>query len=137
MLDCNPASTPCVTGAVFTKKDCPEAAAPNDFLSDYRSLIAMANFISCWSRPDITFTVNKLCKYMSNPGETHWRQLKHLIRYLAGTIDWGIHYDFGKITTSQFNRLHGYSDSSFADCPDTSRSTLAYAFFLGTAIISW
>jgi hypothetical protein len=137
MLDCNPAPTPCVTGAVFTKKDCPEAASPNDFLSDFRSLIAMANFISCWSRPDITFTVNKLCKFMSNPGEVHWRQLKHLIRYLAGTIDWGIQYDFDKTTTSKFNRLHGYSDSSFADCPDTSRSTLAYAFFLDNAIISW
>src|SRR6185437_13924605 len=69
---------PCVQGFVFTKKDCPEVPDP-ERTSQYRSLIALANFISCWTRPDITFTVNKLCKYMSNPGPSHWSALKHLL----------------------------------------------------------
>ncbi len=56
MSDCNSTVTPCQAGILFSKKDC-----------EYRSLIALANFIACWTRPDITFTVNKLCKFMSNP----------------------------------------------------------------------
>ena len=95
----------------------------------------MANFISCWSRPDITFTVNKLCKYMANPGEVHWKLLKHLLRYLSGTRDLGLYYAFENPALCA--GLHGYTDSSFADCPDTSRSTLAYAFFFDNAIVSW
>ena len=132
LSDCNPVSTPCVSGAVFTREDCPPL--PNASSTEFRGLIALANFISCWSRPDITFVVNKLCKFMSNPGEAHWRMLKHLLRYLAGTRNLGIVYDFAK--PSSF-KLHAYVDASYADCPDTSRSTLAYCFFFEGAILSW
>ena len=133
MTDSNPTLLPCVTGAVFTKADSPETPTPD--ATHYRSLVAMANFLSCWSRPDITFVVNKLCKFMSNPGPTHWGYLKHLLRYLAGTRELGIVYDFE--SKAKCNSLHGYCDSSFADCPDTSRSTLAYAFFYDNALLSW
>ena len=134
MTDCNPVPTPCITGANFTKADCP-AIENNTTCTEYRSIIAMANFISCWSRPDITFIVNKLCKFMANPGEVHWKHLKHLMRYLAGTAEMGLCYDFSS-TIAHFG-LHGYTDSSFADCPDTSRSTLAYSFMYDGAILSW
>lgn len=134
MTGCNPASSPCPPGFVFSKKDCPQAATDNSTTSEFRSLIALANFISCWTRPDITFTVNKLCKYMSNPGAKHWGVLKQLIRYLNGTRLTGLHYDFG---SGQLHSLRGFTDSSFADCVDSGRSTIAYSFFLGPAIISW
>jgi hypothetical protein len=64
----------------------------------------------------------------------HWRVLKHLIRYLAATLDNGICFDFGSANSKG---LHGYTDSSFADCVDTGRSTLAYVFFYDNAILSW
>src|SRR4029078_6600260 len=67
MLDCNPVSTPCVANMVFTKQDCPETPDAQS-CTEYRKLVALANFIANWTRPDITFTVNKLCKFMSNPG---------------------------------------------------------------------
>ena len=134
MTDCNTVSTPCPAGTVFTKKDCPAEASTNNTVTEYRSLIALANFISCWTRPDITFTVNKLCKYMANPGETHWKLLKHLLRYLKGTMKLALQYSFAN---ADLPTLRGYSDSSFADCPDTGRSTLAYTFLYGSAILSW
>ena len=85
MSNCNPANSPCVTGTQFTKQDCPTDSENNPLTKEYRSLIALLNFIACWTRPDVAFTVNKLCKYMANPGEVHWKQLKHLIRYMSGT----------------------------------------------------
>jgi len=133
MLECNPATTPCVAGTTFSKKDSPAVADTNTTTSLYRSLVAMANFIACWTRPDITYVVNKLCKFMANPGDTHWKILKHLLRYLAGTRDVGICFDFDKEGVG----LHGYTDSSFADCPDSGRSTLAYIFLYDNAVLSW
>jgi len=132
MTGCNGTSTPCPPGFVFTTKDSP--SKPSITTTEYRSLVALANFISCWTRPDITYSVNKLCKFMANPGEAHWKTLKHLIRYLAVTLDDGICFDFNNTSSKG---LHGYTDSSFADCVDTGRSTLAYVFFYDNAILSW
>ena len=132
MTDCNAASTPCVAGFIFTKG---EPGAPDEkSIKEYRSLVAMANFISCWTRPDVTFTVNKLCKFMASPTDAHWSALKHLLRYLKGTRSLGLQYDFGE---DKGHRLIGYTDSSFADCIDTGRSTIAYTFLYGPAILSW
>ena len=64
MVDCNSATIPCPPGFVFTTKDSP--STPNSSVTEYRSLVALANFISCWTRPDITYTVNKLCGFMAN-----------------------------------------------------------------------
>jgi histone deacetylase 1/2 len=136
MLDCNPALTPCPTGILWTKQDCPDTPDAQN-CTNYRKLIALANFVSCWTRPDITFTVNKLCKYMSNPGEAHWKVLKHLLRYLKGTQRKGLCFDFGATAQTPIKVLHGYTDASYADCPDSGRSTVAYVFYLGSAIISW
>jgi hypothetical protein len=134
MTVCNPVSTPCVPGSTFSKADCP-LTVDESKASHYRSIIAMVNFISSWSRPDITFACNKLCKFMANPGEAHIKALKHLLRYLKGTLDLSLSYDFA--SPSQHTGVHGFTDASFGDCPDTGRSTLAYAFYYYGAIVSW
>ena len=134
MQDCNPAQTPCPAGTVFSKKDCPTTPSPRT--TEYASLIALANYLACWTRPDIAFVVNKLCKFMSNPGDAHFQVLKHLLRYLKGTKHKGLNFDFSHPSASVAG-LHGFSDSSHADCPDTMHSTLAYVFRLDDAVLSW
>ena len=133
MQDCNPAQTPCPAGTVFSKKDCP--ATPSPRTTEYASLVALANYLACWTRPDIAFVVNKLCKFMSNPGDAHFAVLKHLLRYLKGTKHKGLCFDFS--APSSVQGLHGFSDSSHADCPDTKHSTIAYIFRLDDAVLSW
>ena len=133
MQDCNPAQTPCPPGTVFTKQDCPTTVSLRT--TEYASLIALANYLACWTRPDIAFIVNKLCKFMSNPGDAHWQLLKHLLRYLNGTKRKGLLFDFAQ--PASVAGLHGYCDSSHADCPDTRHSTLAYVFRLDNAVLSW
>ena len=133
MQDCNPVLTPCPAGTIFTKKDCPPTQSPRS--SEYASLVALANYLACWTRPDIAFAVNKLCKFMANPGDTHWQLLKHLIRYLKGTKNKGLLFDFSR--PAPVAGLHGYCDSSHADCPDSRHSTLAYVYLLDNAVLSW
>ena len=132
MADCNSVLTPCTQGVVFKKAG--EEEAPVD-LEAYRSLVALANYISCWTRPDITFVVNKLCKFMSHPTSEHWRVLKQLLRYLKGTCEVNLVFDFTGMEGT--GNLVGYSDSSFGDCPDTGRSTLAYILLWGRAPLAW
>ncbi len=103
-----------------------------------RGLTALCVFIAQWTRPDILFVVNKLCKFMSNPGELHLAALKRLLRYLAGTMYLGLVYTTDTAgADSPALGLHGFTDSSHMDCPDTSRSTIAFVFLLGKAPISW
>jgi len=135
MSDCNSTTLPCTPGMVFSKRDAPEESANNSSTEQFRSLIALANFICCWTRPDIAFIVNKLCKFMSNPGQIHVAALKHLLRYLKGTKTAGLRFNFGG--KAFMNCLHAFADASFADCRDTGRSTVGYVFFYSGAVLSW
>ena len=74
---------------------------------------------------------------MSNPGEKHWKVLTQLIKYLGCTREDGLCIDFSADVKPVLPGLHAFTDSSFADCVDTGRSTLAYVCFFGSAILSW
>jgi hypothetical protein len=102
-------------------------------MPDLRGLLALANYISVWTRPDITYVVNKLCKYMANAADSHVDAFERLLRYLIGTRDLGLVYAFDGAAPP----VVAYSDSSHMDCVDTSRSTLAYLFFLYGQIVTW
>ena len=49
-------------------------------------------YLATTTRPDIAYTVGYLARFNSNPGLAHWQAVKHLLRYLNGTADYGITY---------------------------------------------
>ena len=57
---------------------------------------------------------------------------KHVLRYLRGTIAYGLRY-----TSSGGVMLHGFTDSDWAGSPVDRKSTSGYCFSLGSAMISW
>jgi hypothetical protein len=136
----NTASTPMVANHKLSKKDCPspeEAAVMVDVQRWYRSVIASFIWFVNFTRPDWTYTVSKLCKFMHNPGHPHIVALKHLLRHATGTQNVGLVYDFsGNNNRGNQEKIHGYYDAAHAD-DETLRSTLAYVFFLGSCPISW
>jgi hypothetical protein len=69
---------------------------------------------------------------MAKPLEIHWNTAKGVLRYLKGTLDYGIKY------TDSFDvQLTGYSESDWAGNPDDRRSTTGYSFGIGSKIVSW
>ena len=69
---------------------------------------------------------------MEKPLESHWNEAKGVLRYLKGTLDYGIKY------TDSFDvEVTGYSDSDWASNPDDQRSTTGYSFDIGFRIVSW
>jgi hypothetical protein len=49
-------------------------------------------YLASAMRPDISFAVSKLSRFVSNPGDNYWRALERIMCYLKGTMSYGIHY---------------------------------------------
>ncbi|GJY49959.1 ribonuclease H-like domain-containing protein [Tanacetum coccineum] len=69
---------------------------------------------------------------MHDRREPHFVALKRIPRYVQGTLDLGLHL-YASATTS----LVGYTDTDWAGCPSTRRSTSGYCIFLGDNLLSW
>ncbi|XP_056862395.1 secreted RxLR effector protein 161-like [Raphanus sativus] len=74
----------------------------------------------------------KLSKYMQDPKESHGAALKQVLRYLCGTISYGLTY-----TRTRSVELVGYSDSSHNVGEDDGKSTGGHMFYLDKIPISW
>ena len=88
MMECNAVSTPMDAGAKLSKRDCPSEEEKLKMKKvPYQEHIGSLLFLANVSRPDISYSVNFLSRYNSNPGNAHWVDAKRVIRYLKGTIN--------------------------------------------------
>ena len=131
MEDCKPVATPLEPGTKFEKlldeKDVVE-------LKGYQSVIGCLTYASIGTRPDIAASVGVLSQYMSKPGKQHWVGVKRVLRYLKGTLDYGLLYT---ATNTGGTTLRGYADADWAGDQTTRKSTSGYAFQIGNSTISW
>ncbi len=81
---------------------------------------------------DICFAVNTLSQYLVTPRRVHLVAAKHVMRYLKGTLDYGLRF----AEDQEFRQL-GYFDSDWADSVSDRKSTSGGCFSLGSGIISW
>jgi len=98
--------------------------------SEYKQLVGAPMFLVN-SRLDISFVVNKLSQFMVEPRHIHWIVANNLLRYICGTINYGMRY-----TIENF-RLHGYIDANWAGNVVDRKSMSRCCFSLGSASISW
>jgi hypothetical protein len=97
----------------------------------YRQLIGSLMYLVN-TRPDICFVVNTLSPFMVEPRRVHWVATKQVLRYLCGTVDYGLDYQRGDGV-----RLASYTDSDWAGCVSDRKSTSGCCFGLGSAVVSW
>ena len=121
-------STPLSTSTKLTKDGQP---LDQDSHS-YSELVGSLLYLSVCTRPDITQAVGVLARYMSKPTEEHWTAAKSVLRYIAGTTDYGIRF-----VKSDNPELQGYCDADYAGDTDTRRSTTGYVFIMNSGVISW
>jgi hypothetical protein len=84
------------------------------------------------TRIDICFVVNTLIQFLVEPRRVHLVAAKHVMRYLKGTIYYGLSYDGDHNFT-----LSGYTDADWARSVSDRKSTSRCCFSLGSAMISW
>ena len=97
----------------------------------FRSLAGKLQYLTI-TRPDIQYAVNFVCQRMHAPTVSDFGLLKRILRYLKGTINMGLH-----IRKDQNLALSAYSDSDWAGCKETRRSTTGFCSLLGPNLISW
>ncbi|XP_021720007.1 uncharacterized protein LOC110687690 [Chenopodium quinoa] len=126
MSSCKPATT-----FVNTKSKLSTGSGPP--ISDptlYRQLAGALQYLT-FTRPYITYIVQHICLFMHDPREHHLHALRRVLRYIKGTIDYGMH-----LAASSTTGLISYTDVDWGGCPDTRRSTSGYCDFLGDNLVS-
>ncbi|KAL5573328.1 hypothetical protein UlMin_022925 [Ulmus minor] len=126
MVNTQPCPTPTIVGNKFVTTD----GDPLDNPTHYRSIIDAIQYLTN-TRPDISFTVNKLSQFLQAPTTNHWQGVKRIMRYLKGSKDLGLHIKYCENLS-----LQGFSDADYANSRYDRRSTAGYCVFLGDTLVS-
>jgi hypothetical protein len=88
-------------------------------------------YLASVTRSGISFVMSKLSRFTSNPRDDHWRVLERVMHYLAGTMNYRIHY------SGYHAVLEGYNDVNWISDVDELYAMSGYVFTLGGAAVSW
>lgn len=86
-------------------------------------------FLATVSRPDISYAVSVTSKFVENPSKGHWNAVKRIIKYVKGTLDFGLMYK----SNNNFSKMQAYSDADYAGDLTDRRSTTGYLLKLGSS----
>lgn len=84
------------------------------------------------SKLDIAYSVGACVRYQAGPKESHLIAVKRIIKYVNGTLNYGLWYPFN--TNSL---IAGYSDSDWGGNLDNRKSTSGGCFFVRNCLVSW
>jgi hypothetical protein len=134
MHACNPTPTPIVKGDNYGSFQSLRNQYEIDQIKSvpYALVVKRLMYAQVYTHPDLTFVTGMLARYQKIPGIDHWNGIKKVLRYIQGTNDLMLMYE-----RSDSLKIVGYSDSYFAGCLDTDRSTPGYVFKLAGGAISW
>jgi hypothetical protein len=133
MENYKPENTPVAKGDKFSLDQCSKTELEKSEMHQvpYSSLIGSLMYVQVCTRPDITYITGMLGRYLSNPGLNHWKAAKMVLRYLQRTKN-------HMLTYRRSNKLEviEYTDSDFAGCVDSLKSTSGYIFMVAGGAIS-
>ena len=112
----------------LSKKD---ESSPVD-KTKFRSIIGSLRYLVN-TRPDIAFAVGIVSRFMEDPRATHWVAVKQILKYLAGTVNYGFVYKGPSVGDPE---LVGFSDSDLAGDVDDRKSTSGSVFLLGSKLVT-
>lgn len=101
--------------------------------SPYREAIGSLLFLAKVSRPDIMYAVINASQFMQSPGKAHWNNVKRIIKYIKGTLGYGL--EFKK--NNDLSRMKVYSDADYAGDLRDRKSTTGFLLQIGEGTIVW
>jgi hypothetical protein len=130
MHEANSISTPMSSSSKLSKTGSSPFSDPTFF----RSVVGALQYATI-TRPELSYSVNKVCQFMANPLDAHWQAVKRILRYLKGTLHLGL--QLSPAATGQVLSLYGFCDADWAADPDDRRSVSGSALYFGPNLISW
>ncbi|CAL8151067.1 unnamed protein product [Prunus armeniaca] len=127
LTECKYVTTPLVATEKLAKDD--GSGAANE--EHYRSIVGSLLYLIA-TRPDIMYASSLLARFMHCPTNRHYGTAKCVLRYVKGTLDYGLEYVKGRKSV-----LIGYCDSDWGGSVGDSKSTSGYAFTFGSGVFSW
>ena len=120
----------------------------------YRQAVGSLMYLSNCTRPDLAHAVQLVAQFAQNPGETHWRAVIQILRYLSSTTHFGL--QFGAAASPQpspasspsgavpslivprsDSALTVFADANWGSCRDSRRSTSGWLISLCGSWIDW
>jgi hypothetical protein len=89
--------------------------------------------LSCLTRPDLAYAVNKVSQKLGTPTKTDWEAAKRIFKYLVGTVEYGILFQSGH----KVGVLESFSDADIAGDVEIRRSTSGVVCKLGGGAVCW
>jgi hypothetical protein len=126
MSESKPYPTLCLIGSKISRFDGEPLANP----TAYRHIVGALQYVTL-TRPNIAYSVNQLCQHMYSPTSTHLTAAKKVLRYLKGSVDYGLQYHKCPLAITT------YCDSDWTRNLDDRRSTTGFGIYLGSNLISW
>ncbi|GKD33055.1 ribonuclease H-like domain, reverse transcriptase, RNA-dependent DNA polymerase [Tanacetum coccineum] len=127
MMDSNDAKIPMDPGTKLVKAEDGNSVDA----TYYRSLIGSLRYL-LHTRPDLSYSVGLLSRFMQDPKDHHLKAVKQVIRYIKGTKEHGIIYK-----KEGGCKITGYSDSSYGINTDQGKGTTGIVFYFGESPITW
>ena len=130
--DAKPLSTPMDPHVQLKAEQSPKTTAEVAEMRNvpYREAVGSLQYASLGTRPDITYAVSVLSRFLEKPGRAHWEACKRVFRYLAGTKSLRLTYG------GEQRDLVGFTDAD-GSMHDDRRAISGYAFLIDGAAVSW
>ena len=93
----------------------------------YASVVGSIKYSMVCCKPDMSYSISMVSRFMANPGKSHWEVAKRVLRYIFGTIDFGLKY----ANQGEVPSIEGYVDFDFVGSIDTRKSTTDIICFEG------
>ena len=97
----------------------------------YKQMVGSLMYLTA-TRPDLMYAVSLISRFMANPTQLHFAVAKRIMRYLKGTMEYGIWYK-----KEGEAGLIGYNDSDYAGDIDDSKSKYGYVLLMRGGDVEW
>ncbi|XP_059627728.1 secreted RxLR effector protein 161-like [Cornus florida] len=127
MDDCKVVSTPLCPNTKLSQ-ECTTEAVPSTL---YRFIIGSLLYLIA-SRLDILYSMGLVARFQSNPRTSHFQAAKRILRYVKGTISYGLYYIFSPSIS-----IAAFSDANWGGSLPDRKSTSGCCYVLGSNVVSW
>lgn len=139
MSDCRPSHIPLPEGTVLLS----DMSSPHVDVTNYCCLVGKLIYLTN-TRPDISYSVGVVSRFMASPQQAHLDSVLHILRYLRSTTQLGLLYRCNPTPhLAGYTRsagpwdLVGFTNADWGACQETRRSVGGYLFIFAGGPISW